>query len=295
MAVTVDSLSPSRGRTGDVVTLAGTGFSAAAGRNSVTVDGLAAAISAESTTAITVTIPGGVASDKHVVVEATNLDTAEVGSRFWWSKLAVAALATTQLPIQLPGPFEFRFFAQEEVLEAKDFEKLYMQFRSFRDRLLPARRMLISRDGTPGLFGVGPGGDGAAYVLGGTDTGLSVQTPLTFLFGREITSTSVVNLFAGAPDTLASGGEDEFVVPRDGHMILWWVYVRSASGGDIITGSRVHRNGSLVLISGDDIADMGINAEPVGLPVSAGDRLDLRVQKSGVSAAINVLGGMILK
>ncbi|KKM15979.1 hypothetical protein LCGC14_1690520, partial [marine sediment metagenome] len=104
MTAAIFSLAPPRARAGVSLILGGAGF--AASGNTVTVDGLAAAVTLESATSITVTVPPGIRADRFVPVEVTNPDDGTKSTRQWWSKATTAALQTFLMELQKPGEFE---------------------------------------------------------------------------------------------------------------------------------------------------------------------------------------------
>ncbi len=125
MAAIITSVTPGRGRDGDTgIDINGTGFSGTPGQNTVTVDGQAATVTADTTTKVTFTVPSGITLNRHVLVQITNDDDATTDSRFWWSKDSVANLRTKSIPGQIPGPFENLASEAADIAEAKDYEEL---------------------------------------------------------------------------------------------------------------------------------------------------------------------------
>jgi len=102
VAVAIATAAPGRGRPGDVVTIAGSGFSPTFGQNTVTLNGISAGVNSSTTTEIVIVVPGGLPVDQHVPLVVTNLDDATSDTTFWWSQDTVANTEALILRQKIP-------------------------------------------------------------------------------------------------------------------------------------------------------------------------------------------------
>lgn len=140
MAVTVTSISPPRGRAGDTVVIAGTGFHATPGTNTVTFAGEAAVISGGTTTSLTVTVPSsGLGSDDlQKEVEVTNTGDATSASIYFFLMKSATDYITHRLQAQQPGTEEDPDTEAPTVAEAKDYERVAAYAETWMRDILPA-------------------------------------------------------------------------------------------------------------------------------------------------------------
>ncbi len=130
MAAVITSISPVRGRVGDVITITGTGFSAA--NNSVDVitpaggTTNAQTLTSQSTTELVFTLAepsGPLTVNFQNRVRATNDDDASNDSVHWLLKDTKANLCANALGAQQPGPFEVTATETATRAESKDLER----------------------------------------------------------------------------------------------------------------------------------------------------------------------------
>ena len=188
MAALVTLISPPRGRSGDAITITGTGFAAA--NNSVDLispDGLttiAQSITTENATTITLTVSGSLVKDKQYLVRVTNDDDASESSLAWLSLEDTSTLQTYTLAGQQPGPVEDRDVEVPLRAEAKDFERLAMLAEYARD-------VAVSASTTGGGIDFGDGSDGAVTISTLVETsGRKNYTNLTITTSGQLVATA---------------------------------------------------------------------------------------------------------
>lgn len=142
MAALITSISPPRGRSGDAVTITGTGFAAA--NNTVELrkpdnSTISQTITTQSATEITLTVSGTLTENFQHLFEVTNDDDSTTDTHAWLAVKPEADLETESLAAQQPSQFEPLGTEQDGVAEAKDYERLVALVEFARDLGLGSR------------------------------------------------------------------------------------------------------------------------------------------------------------
>lgn len=307
MAASLTALAPPRARAGDSLVLAGLGF--AASGNTVKVDGIAATVGAESTTSITVTVPGGIRTDRFVPVEITHATDSSASTRQWWSKATKASLQTFLMELQLPGQFEdwgaAASLEHPEDIEAKDIEALHECLQYLPTDALQEAGDMAGRNAD----GVGrvTGAIGSTVMLdratsgGGSGIGHRVRQPCLLTWGTDTEDISPVLMSANSPAN--TGGADpngtEQHTPNGGKGVVLVVYVDKQSGTADLDRVELLRNGSVVYDSGTglSIAAQGSHVrnafDDLG-DVAASDRLSVRITQGSGTGVIDCLAYLMI-
>lgn len=309
MAADVTSITPGRGRAGDSFTIAGSGFSAAAGRNGVTVDGIAATVTSESDTAIAVTVPAGIAEDVHVDVVVSNLTDATSSTWRWWSKASATTLRTLRLALNVGGrgevgePGQGKDNDRDDVAQARFLERVITLLEFLPWDLLTAVGATPAR-GTSGLVRVAPGTTGQRYTRDLTNTAGSWRTRhvVTHAWARQIQTgdTTEQTLNVGGVDTTTTMTHDgnAGVVYAGKLAIITLACRRANPAGSTINRVRIFLNGTAAWDSSDvsvaavadrpAVAADGTWVAYPWLTVAAGDRLAFAVTKSNGTSEMNL-------
>lgn len=304
MAVAITRITPGRGRAGDSIAITGSGFSAAAGRNGVTVGGIAATVTAEDDESITVTVPTGVATDKHLDVVVSNLTDSTAATHRWWSKASLATLRALRLPVTVHGGIEASIGAtaeaQPEVAQARDWERVIGMLEVLPWDVLTSKGRIAAR-ATTGLVSVAAGTAGQRYTRDKTTTGGSWRTRAQqcLSWGRAFATTDTTEtlLPANASDAVAtSQGEGQVVLAAGKLAIISIMCRRGTPVGSDITRVRVFVNGVAGFDSNNE-ASTNIPSVRAGevwaaypwLTVAAGDRLTVGLTKSNGTSAMNLV------
>ena len=283
MAATIERITPGRGRAGDTVTVTGSGFSAAAGRNGVTVGGVAATVLTETATAIAVLVPAGITQDKFLDVVVSNLTDATSATHRWWSKASLATLRALRLPVTVHGQVEQEAGATTaqvaEVAEARDWERALSLLEVLQRDTLTAKGYLAARATTA-----------TSPVVARAQQGMSG--------GRQLatTDTAEILLPANASDSIATSQGEGQVVLAAGKMVMIAILCRRATPtGSNINRVRIFVNGTAAYDSNNeavvDRPSVVAGDVWVGYPwltVAAGDRIQVGVTKSNGTSTMNL-------
>lgn len=305
MAVNLTSLAPPRDRAGAALVLAGSGFAAAG--NTVTIDGISAAIVTESATSITVTVPGGIRTDRFIPVEVTHATDASAITRQWWSKATKAVLQTFLMDLQKPGEFEdFGSASSLEHpgdIEAKDIEALHEFLQFLPLDVLQAAGDMLGRNAN-GVGRVTNGAIGSAVMLDrsivGGASGINYRTrqPCLLTWGSN-TEDSGPKLMTANSRSNTSGADPngtEQHTPNGGKVVVFFVYVDKQSGTAKLDRVELLRNGLVVIDStGLAIAAQGIHVlnvfDALG-DVAASDRFSVRITQDAGTGVIDCLAAL---
>ena len=315
---TVVSVTPQRGRTGQTITIVGTGFSAA--NNSVRLDNVLCSILSQGVTEIVVTQPATVnVVDGFAVLRVSNFDNNRTTDVPYWIKDTVANLETKRLPDQEPGPEEFagsvvggagssvdgETMPDPTRAEARMWERMATMIDFLLRDTLVANGDLFTHDGV-GLTlldgDVAGEEDGQRLVADSTAAEgirwghvVDIDPP----YGIRIpagTTTGVLARANGENTASATGDGDEWVAPRVGEVDAVYAYQQStAPNTDRLDRVRVLVNGSPQHDSGTGlgVAHRGrYFAGSLGIAVVAGDRVQLEVTKTGATETMDVLGAV---
>jgi len=310
MAAAITRITPGRGRAGDSITIEGSGFSAAAGRNSVTVGGVAATVTAESATSITATMPAGIATDKHLDVTVANLTDATTSNAFrWWSKASLATLRTLRLAATLHGAIERdeggSTAQRPRIAEARDWERALTLLECLPFDVLSAKGRVMAR-ATDGAVSVAAGTAGQRYTRDVTTTGGAFRTRQTrsFHWGRALatTDTAEVLLSANGRDTISAATGDYHAAVAACRLAKVMIGCRRSSPtGSDVTRVRVFKNGSAAWDSNDlatidrpDVRQGEAWAAYPWLSLAAGDRIAVAVTKDNGTSEMNVFAHAVV-
>lgn len=301
MAANIVSLAPSRARAGASLVLAGNGFAAAG--NVVTVDGLAATVTAEDSASITVTVPAGVRTDRFVPVVVTNPDDTSESTRQWWSKATAAELQAFLLAFQLPGEFEDWGEASSDEhpqqIEAKDIETLNEHLQYLPTDLLTTPGDMAGRNDN-GVGQIAAGADGATLTLdhattgGGSGASQLERRPATLTWGRQLSDAVATLMSAHASSDQATTVGPEQRAPDGGRAVMIVAYVDSQGGTRkldqievLVDGVVVHDSGAglAVVAQGRYVANVWAD---VGA-LAATDRLSVRITGDAGTSSLDVL------
>jgi len=307
VAVNVTAIAPPRARAGDSVTLAGTGFAAAG--NAVEVDGLAAAVTAESATSITVTIPASIRTDRFVPVEVTHATDGSVTTRQWWSKATTAELQAFLLAMQNPGEFEDWGAASSdehpEDVEAKDIEGLHelLQYLPIDVLQAPGDMAGVGLGANVGRVTNGPHGS-TVMLDHGTSGGASganhrTRRPSFLCWGRQV-SDAVATLMAGhGGPTQGSSVGAELRTPDGGFATVFLIYVDRQGGTRkldqveiLVDGAVVHDSGTGLALAAQDHYTANVWADVGSLTASS--RISVRMTGDGGTSTADCLAGLVV-
>jgi len=302
--VAVQELAPPRGRAGDALVISGIGFGSSG--NVVTIDGQAAAVTLESTTSITATVPAGIRRDRFIPVKVAHPTDGTDSTRQWWSKPTTAELMSFELPWQPPGEFEDWGAASSEEhpehIEAKDIEALHEFLQFLPTDVLEAVGEMAGFTAAGGVSKVAAGSPGATLMLDqGEDGGVTfrARAPTFLTWGRQI-STATPTLMAAngtANAGLSYGAEQR--AQNGGRLTTFFVYIDRQGGTRDIDQVRLLRNGVEVYDSGTGLkldaqeyhaasvfADAGA--------VSASDRWSVELTGDAGTSTIDCLAGLVV-
>lgn len=315
---TVTSVSPERGRSGQTITIIGTGFSP--NNNNVRLDGAAATIISESTTQIVITQPTTFnVTDGFAVLQVNNFDNNRFTEVAYWIKDAIADLETKILPDQEPGPEEFAtsvaggaagtvtgaIIPDPTRAEARMWERMATMVDFLLSDTLVALGDMFVRDSVgltllDGSAGSEPPGQrlvADSTAAEGVRWGHAADFDFPFGVGILESSTTAVLMTANGRNTaIASGEADEWPVPLVGAIDAVYVYQQSfIVNPDSLDRVRILVNGVSVFDSG---TGLGIThrqrffAGNLSIAVSVGDRIQLEVTKTGANNPMDCLGAV---
>lgn len=306
MAAVLLALAPPRARAGASLVLTGTGF--APSGNTVKVDGIAAAVGAESSTSITVTVPGGIRTDRFVPVEVTHATDASVFIRQWWSKATAAELQAFVMAFQQPGDFEDWGAASSqehpEDIEAKDIEGLHelLQYLPI-DVLTTPGDMAGRNDNGVGRITNGPIGSTVMldHSTGGGGSGINHRTRRSgFLtWGRSISSTTPELMAANGTANQGSSAGAEQRSPDGGFATRLVVYVDRQGGTRELDRVEVLVDGAVLHDSG---AGLGLAAQQqytanvwsdLGT-LATGSRISIRLTMDGGTSSVDCVAALMV-
>lgn len=307
----VASVEPGRVRAGDSVTINGQGFATSTASNRVTFNGFVAAVTAASENQLTVTVPALIAFTENgyaeVIVESPPGSALKGRFRVWAKWSTAEEEADELLPLQLAQRNEDAD-DRPRFAEAEDFNKLqslieYSQTGGAEEQ---GGGGFKSR-GTIGIAGapkLNPpnlelaGGGGESLVIDPSQPGLlalSWRMDDVLAFGGLFQSANTGFFFlianAETEDSVSAGVEIEQVAMLDGVVDLVWFLVK-AGGGDVITDTELHVGGVSVFSDPSNFGNNSVASLRPGVSVSKGDRIRLRLSKSGAAAQLRIVGGV---
>lgn len=288
MPATVSKITEGRGRAAAVVVIEGVDFSPV--NNSVTFDGIAAALGAQSTTSITATVPGGLVADRHAIVVVTNLDDATASTWWWWVKPSTALLATYVLPVVVPGIDEAERSLQVSdmrVAEAKYFERLAALLELIPYDLLTAKGVLVGM-GASGLLQVPAGAISELLESFPSGPAFGTRVLQTLTWARQITAPdlSLLRMEAGGIDSVSAATQAEELVIAPGKLAVFCVYCRSSATSRVVeinvlkNGAIAHSEAPLPGVRGGQFLTVFPD-----IAVAAGDRIEVEIRKNNAFTA----------
>lgn len=294
MPAAVTAITPGRGRPGDGVVIAGSGFSVL-NNNTVTFNGVPAVLGLQTATSITVlAVPAGPA-DQFLVVVVTNNDDATSATWWWWSKQTLGLLVSQKAPRKIPGPDEVVAGLQQTNMryaEAKYFERIATKLELLKD-LLTAKGSLASGSQGPagetqGLRLVAPGLLGEILTNRRGGAIFFDRKPTTLNWGLTIAAGDLTpNLMGvGAADDVLTPLGTEDVVTRAGTITVLAVYC-VASATSRVNLIELLVNGGVVETISLAPGLQGGQGELSNLevPVLPGDRVEVRLTKNNTFTA----------
>ena len=301
MAVAVLTITPGRGRPGDLLVIAGSGFSAALAQNSVTIGGITAGINSATPEELVVVAPAGLAVDEHLEVEVTNLDDSTDAIWHWWSKPTPTVVASQVLRTKIPDAVEIlrglsRDIRNMNTAEARFFERLASKIELVPD-ILSAKGDFWSKAAAPlGIRKASAGTAGQPFVSGIEGGRFQARECWTMTWGKTITAAALTEMMnAGEIDTSGTNVQTYNVVPFSGQLAL--VSVRER----ISASSRINRIEVLVddvvvkdLKNGDpEFPGPGLRADSLtfypGIVVAQGARVQVRISRNNITTTTNCL------
>ena len=298
--VVVTSVTPQRGRTGDTVTIVGTGF--AASNNNVRFAGANASIVSQSVTQIVVTIPSVTVEGGHAELQVSNFDTNGVLVVPFWIRNDVTVLQALRTVGQVPGPREDTTIDSEDAerAEARDHERLATVAEWLQFDLASTEGDIITRDAT-GLVGLDGSGDEGRVLLADAGEAAGIrwgeEVQATLLYGAQIPSgiTAARELVANGEKDAVPASASEHGVPYAGTIDWAWVYqYTSGANADRLDRVVIRVNGADQYDSGTGlgIAHGEVFRVDPNVTVAAGDLVQLVVQKTGTANNMPVIGGL---
>lgn len=312
---TVTSVSPERGRAGDTITITGTGFAAA--NNSVRLDGTACTILSQSETEIVITQPTTFnVTEGFAVLQVNNFDNNRFTEVPFYIRPTAATLATRRLYDQQPGPEEFAASAagvggtgavidSPTRAEARQWERMAtMVDFLLRDTLLGQGDMFIRDavglavlDGTTATPVKEPGQKLVADSTQDEGVRWGHAGDFDVPYGLQLASgnTSGTNMVPNGTNTTTTG-DTVWASPQSAEIDAVYVYQQSSGGNtDRLDRVRILVNGVQQYDSGTglNVAHQGrFFAGSLGISVSAGQRVQLEITKTGTSETMDLLGAV---
>ena len=304
----IHSIEPGRVRANESAVISGQGFATSTTGNRVTFNGFVATVTAAAEDELTVTVPALIAfaENGYAVVEVESPPLSLLKGRgFVWVKWSTAEEEAGEvLPLQLADLDETQAEDSPRQAEAEDFGRL---------QTLVEHGQQGGAEGSAGGFKAGDG-DGAlvgierrnppnnlatggeSLVVDPSAAGLiafgwQLDDALAFGGVFQIVDSGWAFLRAnGTPFAALNLVEIEQVVMLDGVIDLVWFAV-TGPGGDFITATDLYVNGISAFLDFSNWAPPSVASFRLSIPVSKGDRIKLRVDKSGLTDVINVVGG----
>lgn len=287
---------PPRGRAGDTLVL--TGAFASSG-NTVTVDGIAATVGAESATSVSVTVPAGIRTDRFIPVEVTNPDDGSTFTRQWWSKATPAELKSYLMPLQQPGPFEDWGAASSDEhardIEAKDIEALHDLLQYLPLDVFQQPGDMVGQGSAAPQRVTAAAPDATVMLDHGTSGIAQLQRkPAILTWGRRLSDASATLMSANAVGAATSSVGTEQRTPEGGRATILLIYVAVQGGTRELDQVELLKNGSVVYDSGSGlgIAAQGTHRANVFASLgvlAATDRLSVRLTGDGGTSTIDCL------
>lgn len=314
MAAIISSHSPPRGRAGDSLTLGGSGFGASG--NTVTVDGLAATVTAESATSVTVTVPGGITTDRFVQVVITHPTDGSQGSRYWWSKATPAEMQAWIMPLQQPGGFEDWGSASSqehsEDIEAKDIEALYELLQYLPTDVLQTPGDMVGRNSN-GLGQVAAGTawtadtEGSVVMLdryeSGGASGINQRNLKSGVhtWGAQLSGSSATVMEGNSTSLGTTTNAAEQTTPNGGRLAILVVYVDAQGGTRELDRVRVMANSNATELydsgTGLALAAQGYHVAQLTIPageIATTDRIAIELTADGGTSTIDCLAYLMV-
>jgi len=316
---TVTSVTPQRGRSGETITIVGTGF--AASNNNVRLDGTACTIVSQSTTQIVITQPTTFnVTDGFAILQVNNFDNNRVTEVAYWIKDAIADLEAASLSDQEPGPEEFAGSVNTGATggvpvtgavvedptraEARMWERMATALDFLLRDNTPNNGDILTRDavGLVGLDGKTATEEKGQRLIADSAAAEGVrwgyEADIDFPFGHQIPSATTTARLMGAMaqnTSTTTGQADEWVVPQAGTIDAVYVGIETLQLGTdrlvlvriLIDGVEAHTSGVISL--GDRSRYFGGN---LSIAVAAGERIQVEITKTGTQAALNATAGV---
>ena len=327
MPALIETISPGRGRAGELQTITGSGFGSY-GSNAVRVDdgtGIVLVPGSDVTTVddttITFLIPSGLVRDRHIVVEVTNNEDNTAAGWWFYSQLTLAELATNRLPGKKPGARESTtqasFGVPDEdpgIQEAKDWNRLAVKLELTEYDIYTAAGDLAAL-GPTGMRRVPAGADGQRYFRDSLTNGGEWKTlmPEVLWWGGQVLAANanvemvLVPQHEGSyPAQLYTGpvtDARELVAPTTGQLILINLHITEDSTG---TNSFIRRCRILVNdVEAFDSDTLPTDQQPFinevdgwsfapYLAITAGDKIQVLVTKNNAVRILNVIARAVI-
>lgn len=304
----ITGIAPPRARSGESVTITGTGFSERAGQNEVRIATEVCTITAESATSITITVPAvfALTGDDLRDVAVENLTQGTTGYSWLWLKPPVADLAGMKLIGLTPGQREDPNAADPERGEAQDFDRLATLEEFLVLDTVAAAGDVVARDDV-GLAGVVSGHPGQVLVSDAaenTHLRWGWELDVTLPFGGIVTAaqTDTKLLANGNQDSVTSGATNtRHYVAVAGRVDLLWLMIHMLTLSDTIDRIRIVKNGTTTVYDTGAGAAIGnatftvFTAADLAIDVVVGDYLEVRITKSAGGDDFHNVGGMRLR
>lgn len=294
------SITPSRFREGDVVTIAGAAFSPTSGANDVTIDQIPAAIFSETETELEVEVPVGVTKNAYVGVLVQRNDTGDNDATSAFSLADADDLldGTAQAPGQVPGEVEAANLnlPVPDVPQARDYEIMTTLAEWLAREQLDLAGHLWGSTGGPNppealLLPPAPNevliADPPAFE--GISTALHPRR-LTWHWGKRIDAGAgnngpmVANGDLGNP-SVAIG---ELPAGAAGTVVALTVLVEEFAPGDTLDLVELVVNGVVAFTSGAGLGLTTFYAAAPAVAVLAADRLQVNAYKLGAAGIMRL-------
>lgn len=291
--VQINEVSPSRFRSGDLITIHGFGFSPDFGENQVAIGGIPEVLQSESATELTLIVPAGIPEDDWVSVFVFRSDSLDNASDQWWSGGAVSDLrdGTTRVPGQIPGEAERANPVRvEDVPQAQDYERLATAIEHLLFDVLSTVGDLFGFDGaslTP--VPIGAAGNvlraNPAAATGMDYAGLTRAQTLSWGGRKAAGAVTLGSLTPNASSDNLGAVFGDHVSPRTGTMRELVVLFAEGSAGDTLDNVEVEINGAPLYASAAGLAipPGGTHVVDLGLAINVGDLTQVRVRKIGTN------------
>lgn len=290
--VQINEISPSRFRSGDLITIRGFGFAPTFGDNAVAVAGIPEPLQSETATEITLFVPPGIPENEYVSVYVFRGDTLGNDSTQAFSKASAGDLLTgvVRVPGQIPGDTEANDpIRVEDVPQAQDYERLVTAIEHLLFNVLATKGDLFAFDGA--ALVPHPVGATLEHRLGANpapSTGMEyvavARAQSLRWAGRKLAAVVTV-------DAIVANGESDktsvvnglHLAPLTGNVYRVAVLFAAGTAGDTLDQVIVRINGALSYDSGTGLGVTPGNAHTAGLAlaVTVADTIELEVKKLG--------------